>query len=191
MKKEFSIIILTLLLASVNLFSQVKLSAQLGMAFPTGNFANTISTGYGIEGNIEFPQDANFSIGGTVGYYWWGPYVPWYLGPNDEYSSLQILFGIRYEFSQKRIHPYIGFDAGMNSLNFSRTYSYSYTYNTVYQITQTRFNITPIFGLLFRLNHGMDLDINFKYSFTSSAQYNGITFPTSFFSLNGGLRFEL
>jgi len=183
-------VLITVLFFSNLSFSQTKLSLQAGMAFPSSDFSNVAGTGYGIEGTILFPQTEFLSFCGIIGYYTWGPYIPWYLGPSDNYSSFLVMIGIRYAFSNKRIHPYMEMDVGMNSLSFSRTYNYTYTSSTT-QVTQGRFGAFPGFGVLFNVHEGLKIDVNIKYCLTSSQKYLGYSFSTSFFSLNAGLQFEM
>lgn len=190
MKKNLVFVFVLILMGSSFLMAQAKISVQVGMAFPSGNFSNVATNGYGVGGTIEFKQDELLSVCAFIGYYTWGPYTVWYLGPSDSYSNFQVMIGLRYAFSQQKVHPYMGLDIGMNSLSYSRTTYYGYT-STTTQLTQGRIGAAPVFGVIFKVNTGLNLDINFKYNFTSQELYNANIFPTSFFVLNAGLRFDM
>ncbi len=172
------------------MYGQAKMSLQVGMQFPSGNFAETAHNGLGGIATVTFPQDLNLSLSASLGYNYWGPYTAWYLGPSDSYSSLQVLVGLRYDLSRYSAHPYLGLEVGMNSLDFTRTTSYGTT-SSIYEISQARLCIVPAFGVIVKLNPTLNLDINFKYTASDLGQINGISLPATFFSLNLGAQFNL
>ncbi len=171
-------------------YGQAKMSLQVGMQFPSGSFAQEAHNGLGGIATVAFPQDQNLSLSASLGYSYWGPYTAWYLGPNDSYSSLQVLVGLRYALSNYSAHPYLGLEIGMNSLDFTRTTSYGAT-SSVYEISAARFCIVPAFGVIIKLNPSLNFDINFKYNAASNEEINGIALPATFFSLNAGVQFNL
>ena len=172
------------------LHCQTKMTIQAGMAFPSGNFSNVANTGYGACGSLEFPQSELLSLTGSIGYYYWGQYTAYYLGPANSYSDFQVMLGIRYAFSRLDVHPYMGIEVGMNAMNFSQTTSYAAISN-VYEVSQARFGITPLFGIIFKINPNLNFDVNLKYTTASSEKINGITFPSNFYALNAGIQFKL
>ena len=166
------------------------MSLQVGMQFPSGNFAQAAHNGLGGIATVTFPQDGNLSLSASLGYSYWGPYTAWYLGPNDSYSSLQVLAGFRYTFSRYSTHPYLSLEVGMNSEDFTRSSSYGAT-SSVYEISEARFCVVPAFGVIIKMSQTINLDLNFKYNASASEEINGINMPSTFFSLNAGLQFNL
>ncbi len=178
------------LLSYKYVYCQTKLSIQGGIAFPAGNFSSVANNGFGACGTLEFPQDQFLSITGALAYYYWGPYSEYNMGPADSYSNFQIMLGIRYAFSQRDIHPYIGVEIGMNSMNYTHSIPYS-TYNNFYQSSISRIGISPAFGVILKVNDKLNFDINLKYNAASTEVVNNITYPANFFVLNAGLQFGL
>jgi len=183
-------LLLIFIFGSFLIYGQAKMSLQVGMQFPEGNFAQVAHNGLGGIAVIIFPQDQSLSLSASLGYNYWGPYTAWYLGPSDSYSSLLALIGLRYAFSNYNAHPYLGLEIGMNSLDYSRTTSYGIT-SSIYDVSEARFCIAPSFGVIAKINTSMSFDINIKYNVSSDEQINGITLPATFFSLNDGIQFDL
>ncbi len=185
------VLLLLILISPIYLaYGQAKLSLQVGMQFPSGSFAQAAHNGLGGIATLTFPQDRNLSLSASLSYNYWGPYTAWYLGPNDSYTSLLVLVGLRYGLSQRNVHPYLGIEVGMNSLDFTRTTSYGTT-STIYEVSAARFCIAPSFGIIAKLNSALDFDINLKYYASDPGQINGISLPATFFSLNAGVQFNL
>lgn len=183
-------ILLFFISGSCLIYGQADLSLQIGMQFPAGNFAQVAHNGLGGIATVTFPQNQDLSLSASLGYSYWGPYTAWYLGPNDSYSSLQVLVGLRYSLSRYNAHPYLGLEVGMNSLDFTRSTNYGVT-SSIYEISAARFCIVPAFGVIVRLNGSLNFDINLKYNASSNEQINGITLPATFFSLNAGIQLHL
>ena len=172
------------------IFCQTKLSIQGGIAFPAGDFSQIANNGFGVCGTLEFPQDENLSVTGSVGYYNWGPYSAYYMGPSDSYSNFQVMLGVRYELSQINIHPYMGIELGMNSMTYTHSVPFGAT-STVYESSITKLGIAPMFGVILKINKKLNFDVNIKYNVAPSETVYNVTYPSNFFVLNAGFQFEL
>ncbi len=192
MKKTYLFFFLSIILISfTSSRAQNKMSVHLGIQFPAGSFATAAtSNGYGGDITIEFPQDSQLSFTGEVGYYNWGPYTVYYLGPSDSYSDFQVMIGLKYALSTHKVHPSLGLQFGMNSLSYTRTISYAAT-STIVAVNDARFGISPEFGVIIPVNANLNFDANLRYNATSGGLQNGQYLATSFYGLNLGLQFML
>jgi hypothetical protein len=167
MKKYLSVFLLSFILLSVNLDSQVpswkhQITVDGGISVPFAKYTEMykLNTGYGFSGTyyFKFNESKKFFFSASVGYYsfvgnfWQFP----------EYSnSLNVIpfqIGLKYNFQLSVFQPYIGYEAGiitMNSISDMKTEGKT-------TINEYTFGMTPKFGLTYPLVSNLYLDANIK-----------------------------
>ena len=164
---------------------QMRLTLQAGIEVPTGDFANSALTGYGLNGTFEYWQNTPLAFTGSVGYNHFGASGD--LPDNWDYSftDVPVLLGIRYYLSRGDFHPYLGAELGLHFLTFSRTMVEGNTTTTV-DHSSSKFGLDPLFGFRYHLSRTTDLDFNLKYNIITTDGGN-----TDFLGVNGGVQIAL
>ncbi len=186
------IVILALILFSVNSFAQIherepqmRLSLQLGVEAPTGDFANQASTGFGLSGTFEYWQNSPLAFTGSIGYNHFGAAGDLPSDWDYSLSDIPILLGIRYYLARGEFHPYLGAELGLHILTASRTRVEGNQTISVDE-TNSKFGLDPLVGFRYHLSQTTDLDFNLKYNIISTDGGN-----TNFLGVNGGVQIGL
>lgn len=184
MFRKTKIIFFVCLLFTAAAYPQLRLSTQVGVQIPTGDFAELAGTGFGINATFEYWQETALSFTGSVGYNRWGPEAE--LPANQDYSltSIPVLLGIRYYLARGDFHPYIAAQLGLHFI--SSEYEREVGNTTVSTSdSESRFGMAPVFGFRYHLNESLDLDFNVKYNIISGDN------TTTYIGFNGGVQFAL
>ncbi len=185
-------VILAVMLFSINSFAQMherppqmRLTMQLGVEAPTGDFGDQAATGFGINGTFEYWQNTPLAFTGSIGYNHFGAAGD--LPDEWDYSlsDVPILLGLRYYLSRGDFHPYLGAELGIHILTSSRTRTEGNSTITVDE-TNSRFGLDPLLGFRYHLSQSTDLDFNMKYNIITTEGGN-----TNFLGINGGVQIAL
>ncbi len=189
--KHIQGIIIILFLLTVNNYAQfnerqpqMRLSLQVGLEVPTGDFSDQASSGFGANATFEYWQNSPLAFTGSIGYNHFGAAKDLPFGIDYSFTDVPILLGVRYYPSQGRFDPYLGAELGLHILTSSVTRTESRTI-TVSE-TNSRFGIDPLVGFRYHLSRSTDLDFNLKYNLISTEGGN-----TNFLGINGGVQIGL
>lgn len=155
-------------------------SIKAGVAFPVGNFSDAAGTGAGGEGSIEYMATPNLGLLFTAGYYSFGAKddTP---GMDYSFSTLPLLLGARYYFTNMTLQPYIGADAGLHFLTAEVTTTTVLGESSV-KNDETKFGIAPVLGLVYYMppNFSFDLAAKYNHIFTEDEATGFITVIAGF-----------
>ncbi len=192
MKYVWRMIIIAFILFSVNSFAQtherepqMRLTLQIGVQAPTGDFGNQASTGFGLNGTFEYWQESPLAFTGSIGYNRFGAAGDL---PNDwdySLSDIPILLGVRYYLARGDFHPYLGAELGIHILTSSLTRVQDNKTISVDE-TNSKFGLDPLFGFRYHLSQSTDLDFNIKYNIITTEGGN-----TNYLGVNGGIQIGL
>ncbi len=164
---------------------QMRLTLQAGIEVPTGDFANSASAGYGLNGTFEYWQNTPLAFTGSIGYNHFGASGDLPHNWDYSFSDVPVLLGIRYYLARGDFHPYLGAELGLHFLTYSRTMVEGNTTTTVDQ-SSSKFGLDPLFGFRYHLSQTTDLDFNLKYNIITTDGGN-----TDFLGINGGVQIGL
>jgi outer membrane protein W len=163
---------------------QMRLTLQVGLEAPTGDFSNQASSGFGANATFEYWQNTPIAFTGSVGYNRFSAAKDLPFGVDYSFTDVPILLGIRYYLSRGDFHPYLGAELGLHILTSSVTRTEARTI-TVSE-TNSRFGIDPLIGFRYHLSQSTDLDFNLKYNIILTEGGS-----TNFLGVNGGVQIGL
>jgi hypothetical protein len=169
MKKIVLLLIIALLYINVN--SQIKVGVATQINSP---MSSDYSFGVGIGVDAKYMIANSIGIGFTTGYQHFfmanGWEDSWYEQWGNEYKDanyniIPIRATFTYYFGERSIKPYVGFETGINKLQWEYYYYYSSDYGYVQnEGSETYFAFAPQAGLEIELGNVMALDLNLKYN---------------------------
>ncbi len=85
------------------------LGADIGLGIPTGDFADMVNAGFGLNGIFSYFLQNNLLITGSIGYWTFGKDEG---GVEFSFNTIPLNGGLNYRFSsQSQFIPYIGAEA--------------------------------------------------------------------------------
>jgi len=174
--KKIAALLFIVLFTSSSLFAQgMGAGVQGGVALPMGDFGDMVSTGFGGQGNFVFNVNKNLGITGSIGYYTFGTNSDFDIILKDySFSTIPVLVGARYCFTQKNFKPYVAAELGMFFSSFSYTYASEWSIflesESDQEVSDSGSDFGYVFGAGFMLPIGKkaDLDVSVKYNTISS-----------------------
>jgi hypothetical protein len=137
----------------------MRLGVAGDLLFPTGDFGDVVSTGFGATVWLEYPSTPMFSFIGQVGYYnWSGKDITINIPPfgtttisGPDVDGLSLRVGGRYYFTPKGGTRVYG--QGELGLLFA----------------SVDFAIAPVVGIVYPLSPTLDLDVSGRYDIIATS----------------------
>jgi hypothetical protein len=197
--KNYIHIFLLLLFSTTFAQAQVVLGVNTNVSFATTNlqYAGT-GAGFGITGLYKYKH---IGIGVNLGYVnFWEKYaytIPYNTGGESisykSFSITNITGRFNYFILTKKIKPYLGLDIGAyimgNTHRVVETVATTTTQN--YQFSETNAGISPSVGVLWAINHRIDLQAQFAYSLFYSLGMIPNPLKRDWYSVSIGVMYRL
>lgn len=154
-----------IILLNSDSFSQTKLRLQLATAIPTGYAEDAVSLGYGGSINISSPIFiSNIELSVTAGYYQFGfkENLPDY---DFNFTSIPIIAGVRFNFTDVDVIPYIGLESGVYITEYLTKISFGFFGDTSTVTNAIHWGISPEAGFKINIIPELDLDVKAKYNY--------------------------
>ncbi|MGC8748569.1 MAG: outer membrane beta-barrel protein [Candidatus Kapaibacteriota bacterium] len=165
MKKAFLIAILFLFfLQSFDGFAQrgrrvyspIMLGGEVGLGIPTGDFADAVNTGFGLNGVFSYFLQKDILITGTIGYWTFGKEES---GIKLTFSTIPFNAGFIYRFADVGFIPFIGAETFL----FFNSWKSSYLGYTGSD-SETKFGFVPLIGFANKIAPNIELRASMKYT---------------------------
>lgn len=153
----------------------MKIEPSLAVVFPS---SEGLSTGFGINGTFFYGINESVDLTGSLGYISFGSEYS-----DGSFSSIPLLVGGRYKFDvEGNITPYGTVEIGFHFASVSYDIDYGYGSQS-YSASSTEFGFGIGGGAYFPVGDNLLIDANL--------QYNTMGAWDGFFSIEGGVIFEL
>jgi len=163
MKLMVSVLIAIFLFAGLlDAQNNISLGFNSGVAIPTGDFGDGFDLGFGGNAIFVYHLSPNTDLTGSAGYLTWNDGK----GSIDPtYSSIPVLFGIKYLFGKNKLHGYGSAELGVHftsldlpEVNITPGETYGGKQSSAY------FGWGIGAGLLYNISDKVDLDFSAKYN---------------------------
>lgn len=152
------------ILSSITLFSQTRIGMQGSVTIPTGYFEDAAEVGFGNTLSFTFPLFTS-QLEGVVasGYYHCGfkEDLPDY---NFSMSTVPILAGVRYNFTDVDIIPYVGVEGGIYYSFYDVKVDLGLIDKLHEKTKSNNWGFSPYGGFRMNLSPAFDIDVNIKYN---------------------------
>ncbi len=184
-----SLIILIFIAASSLLQAQIKVSGQIGIQAPTGDFGAIEGNGFGITGTVEFYHLDRLNFTASIAYHSWGKRT--YQGSRYaiSYDAIPVLIGFRYYIPEKSFQPYFSLETGIYYMTRTQTDQSTLPEFTV-QDNNSAFGFVPGIGVMLKIDPSIFIDVNLKYNTTTPSIQDGYVYPGSYVGINGGVEYS-
>lgn len=186
--KRFSFLLVLLFLFAICLdshaqtrkkvVSPIMLGADLGIGIPTGNFADAVNTGFGLNGVVSYFLQRNLLLTGNIGYWSFSKSEG---GIDFSFSTIPLNLGLHYRFSEVGFIPFIGAETFL-FFNSAKIEYLGYSSSD----SETKFGFVPLVGFAYKLSQTMELRGALKYHIIFTEDEN-----TTFLGILVGLHFPL
>ncbi|MFN3306232.1 MAG: outer membrane beta-barrel protein [Candidatus Kapaibacteriota bacterium] len=186
--KRFMILLLLLgiCVSTSELFSQrakslrstTFLGGEVGLGIPTGDFADAVNTGFGLNGVLSYFLQRDLLLTGTLGYWSFGKSQG---GVDLTFTTIPLNVGLNYRFGTTNVIPYIGAETFL----FFNTANIKY-YGVSESDSETKFGFVPLFGFSYLINPTLEFRGTLKYHIIFTEGSN-----TTFLGLILGLHFPI
>ncbi|ROL58195.1 hypothetical protein D9V84_00220 [Bacteroidetes/Chlorobi group bacterium Naka2016] len=175
-----------LLLLSIDVYAQkskkfvspIMFGVDIGLAIPTGEFADVVNTGFGLNGVFTYFMDRNILFTGSIGYWSFSKEES---GIKYTFNTIPLNIGINYRFSNTGLIPYIGAETFLFFNSWKSSYlSYSSS------DSETKFGFVPLIGIAYPITPNMEFRGSLKYTIIFTESEN-----TTFLGILAGLHFRL
>lgn len=154
MKKVlFLLITLSFFTNTTECYSQSHLGINAMYAYPTGNFKDFASHGYGGNINTKFFVGPKVTLGLTGAFLRYSQTQSYI-----SYRALPLTLEGEYYFTEYKIRPYIAFSGGLMLL----TRTEKYKSGSIAE-SEGYFTMSPMTGVLFDISKSAALNFNVKY----------------------------
>ncbi len=153
-------------------FSTTMLGGELGIGIPTGDFADAVNTGFGLNGVFSYFLQRDLLLTGTLGYWSFGKSQG---GIDLTFTTIPLNVGLDFRFGTTNVIPYIGAETFL----FFNTAKLKYL-GVSDSESETKFGFVPHFGFAYKINPTLEFRGTLKYHiiFTegSNTTFLGIMF---------------
>lgn len=177
MKKVFFTILVLLMVVSLTQAQDkgnMVISAQAGIALPTGDFGDVYDMGFGGRAVFAYHLNPNLALTGTAGYLTWSRKDDFGEGT---FSTIPVLFGVKYLLGKGDFKPYLSGEAGLFFSSFSYDVTFFGTTTTV-DDSGSDFGVALGGGFLMPMGKSLMLDVSVQYDIImtegSSTSYLGV-----------------
>jgi len=175
MKKLTALFIVFMVAFSLNTSAQIRVGGQVGLAVPMGNLGDVASMGFGFNGLFVYQLQPQIELTGLIGYTTFGAKEE-VEGFDYSLSTIPLLAGIRYSFSEEGVNPfrpYVGAELGLQFQSITTEFNY-FGFSGEESVSNTEFGFAPQVGMYYALTPAIDLDANLKLNIISDSNYLGI-----------------
>lgn len=159
----FLLLSLTLCVTTIQLYSQrakrvvspTMLGGEIGLGIPTGDFADAVNTGFGVNGVFTYFLQRDLLLTGTLGYWSFSKSQG---GFDLTFTTIPLNIGFNYRFGITNVIPFIGAETFL----FFNTATVKY-YGVSDSDSETKFGFVPLFGFAYNINPTLEFRGTLKY----------------------------
>lgn len=157
---------------------QSSVTVNAGVSLPMGDFSDSFSTGWGLDGTYIYRLQSGLGLTGTIGYHRWTAKAT----SDVTFSTVPLLVGVQYEFSDAgNVTPYVMAKLGIhfasvgyNILGISGSNS------------ENDFGFLVGAGILIPVGSDLNVDVNASFNSISTTGS-----ATNYIDIKAGVNFGL
>jgi len=182
MKKISLLIVAFIGLIVFNTQAQIHLGGTIGLQIPTGDMADGMKTGFGLDLLGKYYLNDNIAIGLDVG---WARFGVEDMGFEEDIDAsgafVPLTALVEYHFGTGKVKPFIGADLGLYIFKVKASYQ-----GVSASTSESYFGFAPVGGIEYDIKDNLAFTANLKYNYIMIEDSNG-----SYLGINAGVIFKL